>query len=174
VLRMRSGPYSSNMSATSPFSLQGKTGLATSRLTYALKMDPSNFNARFALAPLESEAGDYAASTEMAKLLMEKLDHSEDGLVLLASNYLAQDDRSMASSLVSDWFALDHPDTAASLSFAQIFANRRGSFRRPEEAAQILQSLTDHYPDHPPAFLALGKILWVSASIPTPGLLWKD
>jgi hypothetical protein len=29
----------------------------------------------------------------MAKLIMEKVDHSKDGLVLLASNYLAQDGR---------------------------------------------------------------------------------
>lgn len=104
--------------------LEGKDSLATARFREVLKMDPSNFNARFALARLESEAGDYVASTEMAKPIIEKLHHSEDGLVLLASNYLAQDDRGMASSLTSDWFALDHPDSAASLSFAQIFANR--------------------------------------------------
>jgi len=105
--------------------IQGKTSLATARFRDILKIDPSNFEARFALARLDSEAGDYAASIEMAKPIIEKLHHSEDGLVLLASNYLAQDDRGMASSLVSDWFALDHPDTAASVSFGQVFASRQ-------------------------------------------------
>jgi tetratricopeptide (TPR) repeat protein len=104
--------------------LQGKTGFATARFREVLRMDPSNFDARFALARLESEAGDYKASTETAKPITEKLHHSEDGLLLLASNYLAQDDQGMASSLVPGWFALDHPDTTASLSFAQTFASR--------------------------------------------------
>lgn len=103
--------------------LQGKTNLANARFSQVLKIDPSNFNARFALARLENEAGHYAASIEMSKPIMDKLRHSDGGLILLASNYLAQDDQSMAPSLVTEWFALDHPDTLASLSFAQIFAN---------------------------------------------------
>lgn len=104
--------------------LEGKTSLATARFREVLNIDPRNFNARFALAHLESEAGHPLASIKTSKPIADQLRRSDDGLILLASNYLAEGDQAMASSLIADWFALDHPDTLASINFAQVFASR--------------------------------------------------
>jgi len=103
--------------------LQGKANLATARFHQVLKLDPKNFEARFALARLEYENGRYATSIELAKPVMEKLRTSDDGLILLASDYLSLHDRTVLPSLMADWFALKHPTPATSLSFAEILAD---------------------------------------------------
>jgi tetratricopeptide (TPR) repeat protein len=107
------------------YMLQGRREAARARFHQALELDPGNFNARFALARIANEAGDHAASIELARPILKKLRQSEDGLMLIASNSLANGDPSQASSLLPSWFALDHPSLTGSLGFAQVFASHQ-------------------------------------------------
>jgi tetratricopeptide (TPR) repeat protein len=105
------------------YALQGKSNQAEISFRQVLKLDPSNFNARFDLARLENEAGHFAASMSLATPVIGELRHSDEGLVLIASDSLALDDRNQLPTVLANWFALDHPASAASLSLAEAFAS---------------------------------------------------
>jgi tetratricopeptide (TPR) repeat protein len=102
--------------------LQGRSNEAAVTFREVLKLDPGNFNARFALARLESEAGHYVASMNLAKPIFGALRRSDEGLLLIASDDLALNNRTQLLGIEADWFALDDPAPAASLRIAQVFA----------------------------------------------------
>ena len=117
------------------YALQGKSAQAAITFREVLKFDPANFNARFAMARLEKEAGHYASSMSIAKPIIEQLRHSDEGLLLIASDELALNDNTQLSAIEADWSALDHPAMEDSLGIAQTFAN----YGRYKDAISLLE-----------------------------------
>src|SRR6266481_8943240 len=66
---------------------QGKPDLARKSFQEALRLDPANFNARFELAKLEASLHNYKQSLVEAGPIARQLSQSDDGILLLATDY---------------------------------------------------------------------------------------
>src|SRR5438876_788124 len=69
----------------------------------ALKRDPSNFNARFDLAKLESSLLNFQGSLDVAKPIVPRLYETEEGILLLATNYGALGKKDQLTLLLGKW-----------------------------------------------------------------------
>ncbi len=146
------------------YALQGKPALAAEQFRNALKLDPGNSNARFALAQLETQSGHFAASLRLATPMLSDLSRCDYGLVLLASDYLGQSsDHDHTASLLQDWSALPNPAPAESLAFAEVFA----SHHRLDQAASILQAIQNRNGGFFELYLALGNYNLQSGFLPS-------
>ena len=145
------------------YALQSKPTKAADQFRTALKLDPSNGNARFALAQLETQSGHFAASLRLAAPMLSNLRRSDYGLVLLASDYLGQESaHDQISSLLEDWSALPNPAPTESLAFAEVFA----SHHRFDEAASVLRAVQNNNGGFFELYLALGSYNLQRGSLP--------
>ncbi len=69
------------------YALQGHRDRAREAFQEVLKRDAKNFDARFALVRIENESGNYKASQAAAEPILPRVMTSEEGILLLASNY---------------------------------------------------------------------------------------
>ncbi len=100
--------------------LQGRSALACAAFRQVLKLHPTNFDAQFALARLENEAGHYTASEELTRPIAAALRRSDDGLLMLVSNSLGRGDVGQARTVLADWRKLPHPRALVAIQLADL------------------------------------------------------
>src|SRR5215469_6520859 len=71
------------------YAFSNQPDLAAKSFREVLKQDPGNFNARFDLFKLETSRHDFQQSLDLAAPIMPRLLVSDEGLVVLASDYAA-------------------------------------------------------------------------------------
>jgi tetratricopeptide (TPR) repeat protein len=101
---------------------QGRQARALDLFRRVLELDASNATARMALARAETEKHNYARSLELAKPVLDDFKDSPEGLFILATDYLKTGDRAAAARLTDEWKRLGEVPPAASVGFAQLFA----------------------------------------------------
>src|SRR5712692_2640834 len=112
--------------------LRGKADRARNLFKSVLETDPSNLNARFDLAKLEAQSGNYGVSLELAKPVISALRNSDEGLLVLGTDYLGLQQIGPAQALVSDWKALPEVAPDVAVNFASLFV-KKGLFQQGVE-----------------------------------------
>jgi tetratricopeptide (TPR) repeat protein len=115
--------------------LRGKADQARNLFKSVLKIDPGNLNARFDLAKLEAQSGNYSASLEVAKPVIRALRDFDEGLLVLATDYLGLQRIGPARALVSDWKALRDVAQDVAVDLALLFVKKELA----EEAIEVLE-----------------------------------
>jgi tetratricopeptide (TPR) repeat protein len=135
--------------------LQGNPKQAQASFQEALKRDPSNFNARFDLAKLESSLLNFQGSLDVAKPIVSQLYETEEGILLLASNYGALGKKDQLTLLFGKWQQLAAPSAESSLDFGSLLA----TYEMGSQANEIFEAEDAKITAHPSASLAfkLGK-----------------
>jgi len=135
--------------------LQGKSDLARSSFQEALKLDPGNFNARFELAKVEASLHNYQRSLDVAGPIVAQLSESEDGILMLATDYGALGSKEDLRDLVRTWQQLSAPSDESSLEFGNVLT----MFGMTLEAKQVFDAEEAKISAHPSPTLAfkLGK-----------------
>jgi tetratricopeptide (TPR) repeat protein len=100
-----------------------------------LALDPSNTAARLALARIETEAGNYQRSLELASPVVGAFKQSPEGLLVLASDFLNTGNRAAAVALADDWARLADVSQAWTIKFGVLFATHGAA----PEAIRILE-----------------------------------
>ena len=145
------------------YAFSNQPDLAASCFREVLKRDPGNVNARFDLFKLEASQRNFQNSLEWAGPILPQIIESDDGLVILASDYGALGRQAELQDLVTHWRKLPEPSDQAALDFAAtLVANgmksdaigvleeqetRLGSHQQPDAALKLAD-----------AFLALGRL----------------
>jgi tetratricopeptide (TPR) repeat protein len=104
----------------SAFQFLGKSDLARKSFQEALKLDPGNVNARLDLARMEASFHNYRQSLNVARPILSRLSESDDGIVLLATDYGALGEKEELKGLVRNWQNISTPSDEASLEFGNI------------------------------------------------------
>src|SRR5215469_78504 len=103
--------------------LQGKIDLAKQTFQRVLTLDPGNVDARFNLAKIETYQQHFQESLALIAPIADKLTESEDGLLVLATDYGALGGNAKLAGLVQNWRRLSNPAPEASWIL--------GAFSRP-------------------------------------------
>jgi tetratricopeptide (TPR) repeat protein len=122
--------------------LEGKRDLARGALEDVLSLDSSNYEARSILARLQAEERAYKASLEIAQPILARLRQSPEGLVMLANDYLGEQNSKAARALVADWASLQDATPDSSLEFA--LALMKGNLT--DDAIEVLEGAKRTYP----------------------------
>ena len=99
ALALRPGLIGARTTLGEALALEGKPDQARNAFQEVLKRDPENFNARFDLAKLESSVHNFQKSLQVANPIISQLTHSEEGLLLLATDYGAMGKRTELEAL---------------------------------------------------------------------------
>jgi cellulose synthase operon protein C len=102
--------------------LQGKYDLARSSFQKVVRLDPGNFNARFELAKVEASLHNYRRSLDLAGPIVAQLSNSDDGILLLATDYGSLGRKEELRGLVRTWQQLPAPSDESSLEFGNVLA----------------------------------------------------
>lgn len=129
--------------------------LAKKSYEQALRIDPANNNARFDLAKLQASLHDFRGSLNAARPMLNSLLKSEEGLLLLATDYGSLKDTGALKRVANAWQDLPAPSEESTLQFGQILAR----YGMASEARGIFKSLESKNADNPSSALAgnLGK-----------------
>lgn len=119
------------------YALENKPGQARTSFERALKLAPSNNNARYDLAKLEAAQHNYQKSLDIARPIIPQLQKSDDGLLLLATDYGFLGEKEALKESVQAWQDLPAPSDESSLEFGRILA--RGGMT--SEAKSIFESI---------------------------------
>ena len=130
---------------------EGKPEQARKAFQEVLQRDPESFNARFDLAKLESSVHNFQRSLQVVNPIISQLSHSEEGLLLLATDYGAMGKRTELEALPEKWQSLPAPSPSESIAFAGLLAMHGA----PEKAKDILAETETRLPARPPAEVAL-------------------
>ena len=106
----------------SAYFLQGKLDLARKSFREVLRIDPANVNARLSLAKVEASLHNFQQSLDAAGPIVPELMGSEDGLLLLATDYVALGQKEKLKGLVEDWKRMPAAPPEASLDFGDLLA----------------------------------------------------
>jgi len=131
--------------------LQGKPGLASQSFEKALKIDPSNNQARFDLAKLEASLHHYQKSIDVAKPIMPQLLRSEDGLLVLATDYGGLKENDELAGVLQAWQDLSRHSDESTVEFVQLLT----SYGMTSEAKKVLGGLESSSAGHVSWTLAL-------------------
>jgi len=131
--------------------LQGRLDLARKSFQEAVRLDPGNFNARFELAKVEASLHNYRQSLDVAGPIIAQLNGSEDGILLLATDYGSLGEKEELSSLIRTWQQLPAPSDESSLEFGNVLT----MFGMTLEAKQVFEAEEAKIAEHPSAALAL-------------------
>jgi len=113
---------------------QGKFALARARFQEALKLDPGNVNARFDLAKLEASQHNFRQSLNIASRIVPQLAASDEGILLLATDYGALGKKEELKALVGNWHQIAAPSDEASLEFGNLLV----TYGLTAEAKEVL------------------------------------
>jgi len=131
--------------------LQGKLDLARRSFREAVRLDPGNFNARFELAKVEASLHNYRQSLDVAGPIIAQLSESNDGVLLLATDYGSLGEQEELRGLVRNWQQLPAPSDETSLEFGNALA----MFGMTLEAKQVFKAEEAKIAEHPSPTLAL-------------------
>ncbi len=106
----------------SAYLLQGKLDLARKSFREVLRIDPANVNARLSLAKVEASLHNFQQSLDAAGPIVPQLKGTEDGLLLLATDYGALGKKEKLKGLVEDWKRMPTASPEASLDFGDLLA----------------------------------------------------
>src|SRR6266576_4278142 len=116
--------------------LQGRLDLARKSFQEAVRLDPGNFNARFELARVEASLHNYRRSLDAAGPIVAQLSGSDDGILLLATDYGSLGRKEELAALARNWEQLSAPSDESSLEFGNVLA----MFGMTREAKQIFEA----------------------------------
>jgi tetratricopeptide (TPR) repeat protein len=102
--------------------LQGKLEPARKSFQEALRLDPTNFNARLDLAKTEASLHNYTQSLAVAAPIAARLRDSDEGLLLLATTYGSLGKKEDLRALAPYWERLPGPPDESSLEFGNTLA----------------------------------------------------
>lgn len=131
--------------------LEGRPERARKAFQEVLERDPKSFNARFDLAKLEASAHNFEKSLQVATPILSGLTQTEEGLLLLATDYAGMGKRTELEALSEKWQSLAAPPPSASIEFAGVLA-MHGT---PEKAKDILAATETQVAAHPAGDVAL-------------------
>ena len=123
--------------------LENKLLQARNSFESALQRDPSNFNARYDLAKVESSLHHFQESLDIAKPIEAQLTNSDEGLLLLATDYgmLAREDE--LRRIYEKWQRLPQPasddvaiDFATALNGAGLSEDGKAVLRTTDASVQ--------------------------------------
>lgn len=117
--------------------VQGKTASARQVFTEALRIDPSNPNARFSLAQVEADSGNYETSLEVVKPIAALLRGSPEDIYLLTTDYLGVGRREDARALVSRWMVTADASSVLSTNYASLLLR----YDRKKETISVLEKV---------------------------------
>jgi tetratricopeptide (TPR) repeat protein len=119
------------------YMLQGKPELARRSFEQVLRLDPGNFNARLDLAKTETSLHDYRQSLAVAGPILDRLRESDEGILLLATDYGSLGRKEELEALVPRWERLTGAPEESSLEFGNTLA----LFGLAAEAQRVLESV---------------------------------
>jgi tetratricopeptide (TPR) repeat protein len=151
ALRLNPRLVGARTSLGNAYLLQGKSSLARKSFQQALRMDPGNLNARFDWAKVEASLENYQKSLDIAEPVRPQLSASEDGIVLLATDYGALGKSQALQGLVGCWREIPAPSDESSLKFANILAK----YGMAAEVKEVLEAAETRSRDHPSSAVAL-------------------
>ena len=136
--------------------LQNKPDMARESFEKALKLDPSNNQARYDLAKLEASLRQYQKSLDIARPIVAQLLKSDDGLLILAIDYGGLKQKEELIGVVHAWQDLPRPSDESSLEFGQLLM----SYGMTSEAKAVVEAVESRNAGHVSWTLAwnLGKI----------------
>jgi tetratricopeptide (TPR) repeat protein len=135
----------------SAYQLQGKSDLARRNFQEAIKLDAGNFNARFGLAKVEAALHNYRRSLNLLDPIISELIGSDEGVLLLATDYGALGRKEELGSLVRAWHNVPPPSDELTLEFGNILATAGMT----TEAKEVLEAAETGIAAHPSYELAL-------------------
>jgi len=130
--------------------LQGQPDLARRSFQQALSIEPGNLNARFGWAQAEASLHNYRQSLEVADPIVPQLSESDEGILLLATDYGELGRMEELKSLVVNW-RMSTPSDESSLEFANILIK----YRAVLEAKEVLEGEETRIAAHPSSTLGL-------------------
>ena len=132
--------------------LENKTVLARRRFKEVLRRDPGSVNARLGLAKVEASLRNYQQSLRVADPILGQLCESDDGILLLATDYGALGKKGELKALVRSWHDLPVPPSDdLSLEFAKVLI----AYGMNSEAKEVFEDEEANIAVHPSAALAL-------------------
>jgi len=137
--------------------LQGKKARAREVFQQALRIDPNNADARFSLAQLEAESGNYKASLSVAEPISHLLHNSPSGIYLLTTDYLGLGQGEEARALVASWKGLRAVPPAFSINFASLLLQHK----LVQEAVDVLENAKSAGPVSFELVSSLAHAYWV-------------
>jgi tetratricopeptide (TPR) repeat protein len=145
------------------YAFSNKPDLAAKCFREVLKLEPANFNARFDLSKLESSQHNFRQSLELATPILPQLLASDEGLIVLASDYGALGKKNELQDLVAHWRMLSERSEESALDFASTLL----FYGMKPDATAVLEDEEKRLGSHPPpdtalrfgnAFLGLGLL----------------
>lgn len=133
------------------YALSGKADLAGKCFREVLKVDPSNADARFDLFKLEATQRNFQQSLDIAKPILSQLLQSDEGIVVLASDYAALGRTQELKDLLPHWQEL--PDRAEDLTFD--FGSTLLAYGMKADATQVFEGEEARVTAHPASSGAL-------------------
>ena len=100
------------------YAFSNQPDLAAKSFRQVLTLDPGNFNARFDLFKLEAARHNFQQSLDLATPILRQLLASDEGLVVLASDYAALGKKKELEDIVAYWQKLPEPSDESALDFA--------------------------------------------------------
>ena len=133
------------------YAFAGKMDSAAKCFREVLNADPGNLNARFDLFKLEASRRNFRQSLDVSTRILPQLLASDEGIVVLASDYGALGKKQELADLLTQWQKLPDPSDDAALDFATtLMANGM----RPE-ATSVLEQEEKRLTSHPQSGAAL-------------------
>lgn len=133
------------------YALSGKADLAAKCFREVLKADPGNNDARFDLFKLEASRRNYKQSLDLASPILPQLLESDEGIVVLASDYGATGRTEDLKKLLPHWQKL--PEPADDLAFD--FGSTLLAYGLKPEATQVFEDEEARVAAHPVSSRAL-------------------
>ena len=131
--------------------LQNKPVLARKCFREVLARDPGNVNGRLGLAKVEASLGNYRESLRVADPIVRQLCESEDGVLLLATDYGALGKKEELKALVRSWHDLPAPPSDdLSFEFAKVLI----AYGMNSEAREVFEDEEANVALHPSAAAA--------------------
>jgi len=131
--------------------LQNKPALASESFEKALKQDPSNNQARYDLAKLAASLHQYQKSLDVARPIFPQLLKSDDGLLILGTDYGGLGKKEELAGVVRAWQELPQHSDESSLEFAQLLM----SYGMTSEAKALVEAVESRSAGHMSSTLAL-------------------
>jgi len=147
----------------SAYVLQGKLDLARKSFREVLRIDPANLNARLSLARVEASLHNFQQSLDVAAPIVAQLRGTEDGLLLLATDYGALGRKEKLKGLVGDWKGMSTASPEASLDFGDLLA----MYGMTAEAKELFESQETKITEQRSSTLAyrLGRGFWAAGAL---------
>jgi superkiller protein 3 len=133
------------------YAFAGKMDAAAKSFREVLNTDPSNFNARFDLFKLEVSRRNFQQSLDVAAPILPQLFTSDQGLVVLASDYGALGRKRELAELVTHWQKLPDPADDEALDFGTTLL----AYGMRPEATSVLEQEEQRLESHPQSSTAL-------------------